>query len=95
MDSLWITPHAAISDAKKWNVIFPTKLNLMKLDASKTVAEAISPPPRAPRKSCPSSPGIEDGPNGQILKICTDAGYTQTTANMRGADASPDLRPSV
>jgi 8-oxo-dGTP pyrophosphatase MutT (NUDIX family) len=83
VDSLWITPHAAISDAKKWNVIFPTKLNLMKLDASKTVADAIA--TARTTKVLPVVPWIEDGPNGQILKIRTDAGYTQTTANMREA----------
>ena len=32
----------AIADRKKWNVIFPTKLNLMKLAHSATVAEAVA-----------------------------------------------------
>ena len=35
VDSVWITPQNAINDRKKWNVIFPTKLNLMKLDLQK------------------------------------------------------------
>lgn len=83
VDSLWITPHGAISDAKKWNVIFPTKLNLMKLDKSKSVADAIATARVTP--VLPVTPWVEDGPNGQILKIRDDAGYAQTTANMREA----------
>jgi 8-oxo-dGTP pyrophosphatase MutT (NUDIX family) len=66
VDSVWITPNGAISDRKKWNVIFPTKLNLMKLDNSKTVGEAIA-------------------TEGQILRIRDDAGYAQTSANMKDA----------
>ena len=42
VDSVWITPERAIADRKKWNVIFPTKLNLMKLAQSRTVADAMS-----------------------------------------------------
>jgi len=83
VDSVWITPSGAISDRKKWNVIFPTKLNLMKLDNSKSVAGAIA-TARA-TKVLPVTPWVENGPDGQILKIRDDAGYTQTSANMRDA----------
>lgn len=83
VDSVWITPNGAISDRKKWNVIFPTKLNLMKLDNSKTVAAAIA-TARA-TKVLPVIPWIENTPEGQILKIRDDAGYAQTSANMREA----------
>jgi 8-oxo-dGTP pyrophosphatase MutT (NUDIX family) len=83
VDSAWITPNDAISDRKKWNVIFPTKLNLMKLDDSKTVAEAIA----AARKTkvLAVTPWVENGPDGQMLRIRTDAGYVQTSVNMREA----------
>jgi len=83
VDSIWITPQGAISDRKKWNVIFPTKLNLMKLDGAKTVAGAIT----AARAATvlPVTPWVESGPDGQILKIRDDAGYAQTSANMREA----------
>jgi len=83
VDSVWITPSGAISDRKKWNVIFPTKLNLMKLDNSKSVAGAIA-TARA-TKVLPVTPWVENGPDGQILKIRDDAGYAQTSANMREA----------
>ncbi len=38
VDSVWTTAHGAIADRKKWSIIFPTKLNLVKLGKSKTVA---------------------------------------------------------
>jgi 8-oxo-dGTP pyrophosphatase MutT (NUDIX family) len=83
VDSIWITPGKAISDRKQWNVIFPTKLNLMKLDNNKTVATAIA----AARTDTilPVTPWVENSPEGQILKIRDDAGYSQTSANMRDA----------
>ncbi|MEI9993427.1 MAG: hypothetical protein WDM91_02435 [Rhizomicrobium sp.] len=83
VDSIWITPGEAISDRKKWNVIFPTKLNLMKLGETGTVASAIAAAQAA--KIVPVTPWVETGPDGQILKIRDDAGYTQTFASMKDA----------
>ena len=83
VDSIWITPGEAVSDRKKWNVIFPTKLNLMKLDACKTVDTAIATARAA--KVLPVTPWVENGPEGQILKIRDDAGYMQTWATMKDA----------
>ena len=83
VDSVWITPGGAIADRKKWSVIFPTKLNLMKLDNSKTVADAIA--AACATKVLPVLPWIESTPEGQVLKIRDDAGYAQTSENMRSA----------
>ncbi len=83
VDSVWTTPSGAIADRKKWSVIFPTKLNLMKLDNSKSVAEAIA-AARA-TKVLPVTPWVENTPEGQILKIREDAGYAQTSESMRTA----------
>jgi hypothetical protein len=81
VDSIWITPDGAINDRKKWNVIFPTKLNLMMLAESPTVSEALA---RARATTpLPVTPWVEQGPEGQILKIRSDAGYKQTQASMR------------
>lgn len=81
VDSIWITPESAINDRKKWNVIFPTKLNLMKLGESNTVAGALS---RAREtKPLPVTPWMEQGPEGQVLRIRDDAGYKQTFANVK------------
>jgi 8-oxo-dGTP pyrophosphatase MutT (NUDIX family) len=81
VDSIWTTPHGALSDRKKWTVIFPTRLNLMKLDNSKSVGDAL----KAARSTAvlPVTPWIENGPDGQILRISDDAGYAQTSANLR------------
>jgi 8-oxo-dGTP pyrophosphatase MutT (NUDIX family) len=83
VDSVWITPNGAISDRKKWNVIFPTKLNLMKLDDSKSVADAIATARKATVLDV--TPWVENGPDGQILRIRADAGYVQTSVSMREA----------
>ncbi len=81
VDSLWITPHEAISDRKRWNVIFPTKLNLMKLAKSGNVAAAL----RVARESRPLTvtPWVEDTPEGSVLRIRDDAGYDQTQALLK------------
>ena len=81
VDSTWIRPQDAIADRKRWNVIFPTKLNLMKLAQSQDVASALA----AARAAKPQTvvPWIEQGPNGSILRIRDDAGYEQTSALLR------------
>jgi 8-oxo-dGTP pyrophosphatase MutT (NUDIX family) len=83
VDSIWIGPEAAIADRKKWNVIFPTKLNLMKLARDKTVAAAIAAARAAPPLTV--EPWVESGPDGQVLRIREDAGYEQTSAAMKEA----------
>jgi 8-oxo-dGTP pyrophosphatase MutT (NUDIX family) len=81
VDSIWIRPDEAITDRKRWNVIFPTKLNLMKLARASSVAEAL----RLARATPPLTvePWIEHGPDGNVLRIRDDAGYEQTTALLR------------
>jgi 8-oxo-dGTP pyrophosphatase MutT (NUDIX family) len=83
VDSVWIGPEAAIADRKKWNVIFPTKLNLMKLAGAKTVAEAME---RA-RETVPLTvmPWVEQSAEGPRLRIREDAGYAQTSTLLREA----------
>jgi 8-oxo-dGTP pyrophosphatase MutT (NUDIX family) len=81
VDSFWIAPERAVSDRKRWNVVFPTKLNLMKLAASRSVAEALA----AARAKPPLTvmPWVEKGEQGAVLRIRDDAGYTQTSALLR------------
>jgi hypothetical protein len=83
VDSTWIRPQDAIADRKRWNVIFPTKLNLMKLAQSKTPAEAIAAAKKAPPLTV--EPWTETGPDGQVIRIRDDAGYEQTSAVLRDA----------
>ncbi|HEY1962620.1 MAG TPA: hypothetical protein VGG69_09390, partial [Rhizomicrobium sp.] len=68
---------------KRWNVIFPTKLNLMKLSASKTVAEALDFARANPPLTV--TPWVEQTPEGPRLRIRDDAGYEQTSALLRDA----------
>jgi 8-oxo-dGTP pyrophosphatase MutT (NUDIX family) len=83
VDSVWIRPDDAISDRKRWNVIFPTKLNLMKLARSRTAADALAAAGAVPPLTV--EPWIEAGPEGQVLRIREDAGYEQTSAQLREA----------
>jgi 8-oxo-dGTP pyrophosphatase MutT (NUDIX family) len=81
VDSLWISPDEAIADRKRWNVIFPTKLNLMKLAQSKSVDSALKAARAAPPLTV--EPWVEEGADGSILRIRDDAGYEQTWTSMR------------
>ncbi|MBI3675015.1 MAG: NUDIX hydrolase [Proteobacteria bacterium] len=83
VDSIWISPETAIADRKRWNVIFPTKLNLMKLAESKSLNEAIVTARAKPPLTV--EPWVETGPEGQILRIRDDAGYAQTSTTMKEA----------
>ena len=76
VDSVWLAPDAAIADRKRWSIMFPTKLNLMKLAKSKTVEEALA----AARtdKIVPVEPWPDRNEKGPIIRIREDAGYEQT-----------------
>jgi 8-oxo-dGTP pyrophosphatase MutT (NUDIX family) len=78
VDSVWISPKDAISDSTRWKVIFPTRLNLMKLAQSKTTGEALSTAMATPPLTV--EPWVEEGTDGPILRIRDDAGYRQTWA---------------
>ncbi len=81
VDSLWISPDEAIADTTRWKIVFPTKLNLMKLAQSKTVDTALA----AARATPPVTvePWMEETVDGTILRIRSDAGYEQTWAPLR------------
>lgn len=83
VDSVWIRPQDAIADRKHWNVVFPTKLNLMKLSAANSVTEALA----LARANPPVMvmPWIEHTPEGTRLRIRADAGYAQTSTLLRDA----------
>jgi 8-oxo-dGTP pyrophosphatase MutT (NUDIX family) len=83
VDSVWIAPERAVAERKSWNVVFPTRLNLMKLAASSSVEEAMN----AARAGAPLTvtPWVEQGPDGPWLRIRADAGYAQTSVKLRDA----------
>jgi len=83
VDSIWINPDRAIAERKTWKLVFPTKLNVMKLAQGKTVAEAIALARANPPVTV--TPWIEDAKDGQLLRIREDAGYAQTSTLLRNA----------
>jgi hypothetical protein len=80
---VWIGPEQAIADRKTWNVVFPTKLNLMKLAPAKNVADAMD----KARAETPLTvtPWVEESPDGKLLRIREDAGYAQTSVKLKEA----------
>ena len=72
VDSVWINPNEAIAD-KRWTIIFPTKMNLVKLGKAKTVAEAIA-NAKADR-IVTVEPAVISRDGKQLLTIPEDAGY--------------------
>lgn len=81
VDSIWIDPAQAVADRKRWNVIFPTKLNLMKLERSSSVDAALATARSTPPVTV--MPWIEEAAEGALLRIRDDAGYEQTSALLR------------
>jgi 8-oxo-dGTP pyrophosphatase MutT (NUDIX family) len=74
VDSVWTTPDDAIAESERWTIIFPTRMNLLKLKASHKVADALAAAAR--RTPFPVEPYIEDTPDGKkVLRIQKEAGY--------------------
>jgi 8-oxo-dGTP pyrophosphatase MutT (NUDIX family) len=72
VDSVWVNPLEAISDAR-WTIIFPTKMNLIKLGQSKTVATALATARATPVVTVEPIVEVIDGQ--QMLTIPEEAGY--------------------
>lgn len=83
VDSVWIAPSQAIADSSSWKVVFPTRLNLMKLAQTSTVREALNAAKTVPPLTV--APWLEEGPEGPVLRIRDDAGYPQTSALLKEA----------
>ena len=79
VDSIWISPQQVLREAEegKWNVMFPTRLNLMMLAESSSIEEAID-AARA-RSIVTVEPWLEeDGDEAPWLCIPSEAGYPIT-----------------
>ena len=81
VDSLWVRPQEAIEKRREWRIMFPTRLNLMKLAASSTVDDALG---RA-HSEIPVTvePWVDETPTGKRLRIRTDAGYELTDVALK------------
>lgn len=78
VEAVWLEPGAALADAKtgKWQIVFPTRLNVEMLDQSKHVDHAMD--AARNRNIVTVTPKIiaEDG--ARILIIPAEAGYSVT-----------------
>ncbi len=75
VDSIWINPARALAEAIEgtWTIIFPTRMNLLKLARSQSVMEALE---RAMAERIVTvKPWIEDREGTKVLCIPSDAGY--------------------
>ena len=81
VDSLWINPNEAIEDAKRWTIIFPTRMQLVKLARSKTAAEAIARANAEPVVTV--EPKVAMRGDNQVLTIPEEAGYGKIEEPMR------------
>jgi len=77
-DSAWLVPLAAVADADaaRRTVVFPTRMNLLKLARAATVAEALARARAEPVVTV--QPESRPHPEGRILRIPEAAGYDGT-----------------
>lgn len=73
VDSVWVTPEQAIAEPDRWTVIFPTRMNLLKLGKSSSAAAAIATAAATPVVTV--TPWVEPREGGAVLRIQPDAGY--------------------
>lgn len=80
VDSVWISPSQALAelDAGTRTIIYPTRLNLMLLGQSRTVAEALD--ASRVRRIDPVQPWVEDVEGRKMLKISPDWGFPMIDA---------------
>jgi 8-oxo-dGTP pyrophosphatase MutT (NUDIX family) len=93
VDSLWTTPSAALAnaDAGRCTIVFPTRLNLMKLARSRRVEEALAAARAAPIVTV--MPRIEQTDTGPVLRIPVEADYDLTDAPLDGQPSPFKGRP--
>jgi 8-oxo-dGTP pyrophosphatase MutT (NUDIX family) len=84
VDSVWITPQAAIEGARsqRYTVIFPTLRNVEKLGHARSPADAIARAKAAPIVSV--TPWTEQRADGNYLCIPPQAGYDVNEEKMPG-----------
>ena len=91
MDTIWIRPKTAIEDAKagKRRVVFPTRMNLKKVDESPDVQTAINVAKNTPVVTV--LPEVSEVDGGRHLKIPIEAGYgiSEITVDYAASDQPP------
>ena len=91
LDTIWIRPKTAIEDAKagKRRVVFPTRMNLKKVDESPDVQTAINIAKNTPVVTV--LPEVSEVEGGRHLKIPIEAGYgiSEITVDYAASDQPP------
>lgn len=85
VDSVWINPAEAIADTKRWTIIFPTRMQLVKLARCKTAAEAIARAKAEPVVTV--EPIVVSRGSDQVLTIPEEAGYGKIEEPLRSLRA--------
>ena len=90
VDSIWINPQQALDDclSEKRTIIFPTRLNLEKLNESKTVTQAINNAKNS--KIVTVTPLIEKLDQGIFITVPKEAGYGEIKEAINHQRASID-----
>jgi 8-oxo-dGTP pyrophosphatase MutT (NUDIX family) len=81
VDSLWVNPHE--TTGAQWHLMFPTRMNLLKLAGSRDVDEALATARTAPPVTV--EPWTEETPDGTYVRIPEDAGYLLTRLPLKEA----------
>lgn len=78
VDSKWLTAEQIINDEKtgKYNVIFPTRMNILKLKKNKTIEDLLY--KANSEKIITVLPKLKEGKSGLVLCIPEEAGYDIT-----------------
>lgn len=79
VDSVWVNPIEAMED-KRWTIIFPTKMNLLKLGADKTAEAALATARKTPVVTVLPEVIMRDG--ARFLVIPENAGYGKIEESM-------------
>lgn len=83
VDSLWSSPADALAEyeAGRAQIVFPTRLNLLRLTANACVEDALA--AARDRADFPVLPEVGEGPDGLVLRIPEAAGYGVTTVPLK------------
>jgi 8-oxo-dGTP pyrophosphatase MutT (NUDIX family) len=82
VDSTWITPAEAMAEGSKWSIVFPTRMNLIRLAESATVEEALKVSAARKVEICLPRPERIDGKG--YIRLPIEAGYGDILEPMGG-----------